>query len=62
MEDAITELGRRIIETSRLAVAMHLEAVRAGQDLQPIPLNNSAWTPASTQAQRGTLVMQGCAR
>jgi hypothetical protein len=35
MEDAIADLGRRIIEASRLAVAMHLDAALAGLEAEP---------------------------
>jgi hypothetical protein len=35
MEDAITDLGRRIVEVSRLAVAMHLESGRSTLSAEP---------------------------
>jgi hypothetical protein len=34
MEDAITDLGRRILEASRLAVAMHLNAAPDGRQAE----------------------------
>jgi hypothetical protein len=35
MEDAVTDLGRRIIEVSRLAVAMHLNDAQPSPESEP---------------------------
>lgn len=54
MEDTLTELGRRIVQASQLAAAMHFEAaLRSGGVQEAVPLEGALNVDEAAEASAG---------